>query len=287
MAQIRKKVYPDGNQSLLISDLDLWKIPDLWWLYPQSEPREIGRNQRLTPEEEETRHTDNIERSRRRACVMVRDYCLCSDMEYFVTLTMAPDRINRYDVAEVVKKTRKWLDNHVRRGQLKAYVMIPERHKDGAIHWHGLWKLGTMQPVDSGTISGIYKKPARPRSDEQRSDWLRRGGHIVYNMPAWCYGYSTAIKLYGSYEAAVAYTCKYLAKGTEKIGGRWYYSGGDLRQPHVYYSMVPQDVYKDLRGSDSVKILDSKKYMTEFLAISSKEQEQFVKYLDNLLFSDC
>ena len=31
------------------------------------------------------------------------------------------------------------------------------------------------------------------------------------------------------------YAVKYITKQTEKIGGRWYYSGGDLRLADVYY----------------------------------------------------
>lgn len=32
------------------------------------------------------------------------------------------------------------------------------------------------------------------------------------------------------------YICKYITKADEKIGGRWYYSGGSLVKPVVQYS---------------------------------------------------
>ena len=58
---------------------------------------------------------------------------------------------------------------------------------------------------------------------------------MVYNIPGWTRGYSTAIELYGDYQSAVAYVCKYIGKERCKIGGRWYYGGGDLRKAQVEY----------------------------------------------------
>jgi hypothetical protein len=130
---------------------------------------------------------------------------------YFVTLTLDPQRINRYDPVVVVKKLSYWLDNHVRRDGL-AYVLVPELHKDGAIHFHGFFNEA-LTGRDSG-----HKDDA---------------GHPIYNLPSWGWGFSTAIALYGDIDAAIGYTAKYVTKAPEKIGGRWYYSGGKLERPTV------------------------------------------------------
>lgn len=159
------------------------------------------------------------ERAQRRARVAVRDLGLCNDWAYFVTLTLDPKRINRYEPAEVVKHLNHWLDNRVRRDGL-AYVLVPEHHKDGAIHFHGFFN-DALPVVDSGHHD--------------------QGGHPVYNLPAWGWGFSTAISLYGERAAAVGYCCKYVAKQQEKIGGRWYYSGGQLRRPEVAWMDVDFD----------------------------------------------
>ena len=74
-----------------------------------------------------------------------------------------------------------------------------------------------------------------------------RTGKPVYNLPGWSWGFTTAIELYGEYDRAVSYVCKYIGKelapspngdGLEpqKIGGRWYYSGGALGRPQVTYA---------------------------------------------------
>lgn len=158
----------------------------------------------------------NLDRARRRARSAVRDLGMCNDWSWFVTLTLDPQRINRYDPAEVVRHLNHWLDNHVRRHGLK-YVLVPEHHKDGAIHFHGFFN-DALPVVPSGHRD--------------------KGGHPIYNLPSWGWGFSTAIGLYGCRAAAVAYCCKYVAKQQEKIGGRWYYSGGKLRRPEVSWCDV-------------------------------------------------
>lgn len=188
-------------------------------------------------------------RAVRRARAQVRDIARCTPFRWFVTLTLDAARIDRYDMKAITRHLNRWLDNQVRRKGL-AYVLVPERHKDGAVHFHGFFN-DALEAVDSGTISRPGRKsPQRPRSARQRAEWLEGGGHIVYNLPGWSWGFTTAIELYGDYEAAVSYVCKYIGKDMEpgaspngdgpqlqpaKIGGRWYYSGGRLGRPEVTY----------------------------------------------------
>ncbi len=228
----RVKTYPSGAVEILCSSADIWEC----------EP--VARDRACPVIGTEPGGGEGRDRAIRRARAKVRDYALCSGMTHFVTLTTSPDQVDRYDDQEVVRKMRRWADNYVQRYGM-AYVIIPERHKDGAIHFHGLLRAENVKMIDSGTISGIRAKPARPKDDRQRAAWLEKGGHIVYNLPGWRLGYSTAIALYGSYDAAVAYTCKYIGKDirSDKIGGRWYYSGGQLAGPEISYcSMAPDQV---------------------------------------------
>ena len=192
-------------------------------------------------DEEHRRAADNLARAARRARTHVKDYAYCTPFRWFVTLTLNAERVDRYDVREITRKLNAWLDNRVRRDGL-AYLLVPERHKDGAIHFHGLM-TDAIEATDSGTVDVGNGKPRRPRSAAERARWLAAGGHTVYNLPAWTLGFSTAIELYGERERAVGYVCKYVGKQMEggKIGGRWYYSGGDLRSPAVEYVDLPID----------------------------------------------
>ena len=201
-------------------------------------------------EAEPERARQNIQRAARRAANAVRDLALSNDFRWFVTLTLDKDKINRYDVKEITKKLNVWLSNMVQRCGLK-YVLVAERHKDGAIHFHGLVNEAPgFAPSGTWNVPG-HKKPIKPRSAAQRAAWAARDDcHEVYNWERWPLGFSTGIRLYGEYEAAVRYVCKYIRKQTEgpegaKVGGRWYYSGGDLRRPDVEYINVNVEWMKE------------------------------------------
>jgi len=156
---------------------------------------------------------EDVERSMRRARAKVRRIALSNDFRWFVTLTLDPTRIDRYDVGEVVRKLSQWCSNQVKRRGLR-YILVPERHKDGALHFHGFFS-DALEAVASGHRD--------------------KGGRMIYNLPQWTLGFTAAIELYGDYAGAVAYVCKYIGKQGDKPAGRWYYSGGDLREPETEY----------------------------------------------------
>lgn len=188
---------------------------------------------------------EDIERSMRRARANVRRLALANEFKWFVTLTLDPAKVDSHDGAAVVKKLNAWASNAVQRHGL-SYILVPERHKKGGIHFHGFFN-DAFPAVDSGTIRVPWaKKPRKPRSKAEREEWLAAGGRIVYNLPGWTLGFTTAMELYGEYPAAVAYVCKYIGKDGTKPAGRWYYSGGALQEPEVQYlEMTPAELMNE------------------------------------------
>ena len=172
---------------------------------------------------------DSLERSKRRARKKVFDYAMCNpDLDVFITFTLDGNKIDRYDYKSVIKKLNVWLDNRVRRNGLK-YIFVAEHHKDGAIHFHGVVNRKAIKLVDSGKLDA--------------------GGHKVFNVKDWELGFSTAIECYGDRASVCKYITKYITKSGEKVGGRWYYSGGDLLEPEFEYlgKTTPED-WKNLTG---------------------------------------
>lgn len=196
---------------------------------------------------------EDIERSMRRARAKVRRIALANEFKYFVTLTLDPAKVDSHDGAAVVKKLNAWASNAVQRHGLR-YILVPELHKKGGIHFHGFFN-DALPAVDSGTVRVPWaKKPRRPRSEKERLEWLAAGGRVVYNLPGWALGFTTALELYGDYPAAVAYVCKYIGKDGTKPAGRWYYSGGDLREPVAeYFEISPAELVAEY-GDRALKI---------------------------------
>lgn len=287
------RIYPDGSGALCATNGPLRRAAngrDTRALSPETAARFRELCDRGTTAEERgakpprDKAAENLDRARRRARSAVRDLALCNRFDWFVTLTLDQTKIDRYDVAEIIRRASQWLSNAVRRYGLR-YVLIPERHKDGAIHFHGFMS-GELGAVDSGHRD--------------------KGGHPVYNLTAWPFGFSTAIAPYAGkqgkageygteYRAAVHYCTKYISKQQEKIGGRWYYSGGALARPEkVYVDIDDMEWLADAgayefrpRGmgrpfwlldvpAPVVSVLtDSKGAYLERVALKAKERRQF------------
>ena len=167
---------------------------------------------------------DSSAANRRRAYKKLFDYAACNEdvFDLFITLTLDQERIDRYDIDQIYPKLKNFLSNRVERKGLK-YILAPELHKDGAIHFHGLINSAAVQLKDSG-----------------RRVWDRKSlsyGKTIYNVTDWKLGFTTACKLTGDYGNVCKYITKYVTKQTEGglIGGRYYYHGGDLKEPHYEY----------------------------------------------------
>lgn len=269
MHNCRIKTFPDGSSDILVSDRAIFREPD--WEFSDDRALEREKQDKLLMQvldaaedidacelndsslwrwlsRVENKQADNLARAKRRARAAVRDIALANDFRWFVTLTLDREKVDRYDIKAVTKKLNNWLDNSVRRHGL-MYVLVAETHHDGAIHFHGFFN-DAVRAVDSGTVSlAGSKKPRRPRSARQRAEWIEQGGHVVYNLPGWTLGFTTAIELYGERRAAVGYVCKYISKAQEKIGGRWYYSGGALRRPVVSFANVKFEDFLAFHGA--------------------------------------
>jgi hypothetical protein len=183
-----------------------------------------------------------LDQSRRRAKRKIFDYCICNEFELFVTLTLDRAQIDRNDYKTVIKRLNTWLGNRVRRNGLK-YIGVPEYHKNGGLHFHFAMSGGGFRLVDSGTVSvDGRKKPIKVATADRLGIPLSER-HTVYNIADWKLGFSTAIMTYGERGALATYLSKELCKDVQKavaqnccidkIGGRWYYHGGDLKKPRI------------------------------------------------------
>lgn len=235
----RIKVYPDGSRELMAASRPIFRAEG----WEAREPSPKGRREG---------GGGDVARAMRRARGQVRDLALSNPFTHFVTLTLDQNQVDRYDMAAITRKLNAWLSNQVQRRGLR-YVLVPERHKDGAIHFHGFFN-DVLERSDSGTvIPPGGGRPRRPRSRAQRAQWLAEGGRVVWNLPGWSLGFTTALELVGEYPRAVSYVCKYIGKQGDKPGGRWYYSGGPLDRPAV--ELAPLD-WRELAAQPGARLLE-------------------------------
>lgn len=192
-------------------------------LVPVNDPLDLVYNSDENGSEVEKESADpenkeaNQRRASHRAQIQVFDLAVCNQFDLFSTLTFSSENVDRESYDETYKNLKIWLSNRVQRKGLK-YVAVPEYHKDGrAIHFHMLSNAAPIELVDSG-------------------HW--KHGKKVYNITSWQQGFSTAQYISG--DNAIDFTSKYISKYMtkskgQKVGGRYYLSGGNLIRPMYIY----------------------------------------------------
>ncbi len=112
--------------------------------------------------------------------------------EWFVTFTFDPLKVDSFDYSEVTKKLSKWLNNARLNCPDMKYIVVPELHKSGRFHFHGLFSGIDDMRLES---SGHYDNK----------------GNEVYNIGSYKLGFTTATRV-NSLEKVVMYISKYITK---------------------------------------------------------------------------
>ena len=146
---------------------------------------------------------------------------------YFVTLTFNSEFVDRYSYSDIVRKLSQWLDNRVRRCDLR-YILVPEFHKDGAVHFHGFMNAEVLK----------IEKARSPKTGRL----LSAKGKQIYNVNDFNLGFTTAVNIGDDINERIAcakYIYQYITKSHgEKVGGRYYLRGGNLLEPSFEYADV-------------------------------------------------
>lgn len=98
--------------------------------------REKGFEDISSKKKTDKKEVDRISLSRTRR--NIRELALCNDFDYFCTLTVNSSKCDRYLLDEVQDNLRKCLRNIRNSSNDFKYLIITEKHKDGAFHFHGL-----------------------------------------------------------------------------------------------------------------------------------------------------
>ena len=99
----------------------------------------------------------NKARSVRRTCQSIYELTRMNDWNYFATFTFADTW--RYDYEICKKKLSQWFNNLKKRYCDIEYLAVPERHKDGAYHFHALIQGDLSKYLVDGYRKGRYILP--------------------------------------------------------------------------------------------------------------------------------
>ena len=189
--------------------------------------------------------SDSLRVSRSRTIKKIYDIGRSNYWDWFLTFTFSPDKVDRYDFSICSKKLSFWLNNMRKRSPDMKYLVVPEQHKDGAWHFHGLFSnVNDSEFVDSGKCTDKGQK--------------------IFNVGKYKLGFTEAIQLDGSF-AVVSYICKYITKKLcEQTKGKkryWFSRNCDLpivEEYELYTSL--EDIIEQLDVSGA-RIITKEGYL--------------------------
>lgn len=189
---------------------------------------EPAPTRKLPKYEKAEKTTGKFDSALSRARNIVRDLALCNDWQYFVTLTF-DERWYRYSLPERIKEFMQWVQNENKQGKRIRYLLVPEFHKDGAVHFHAL-----MAGID------VARRPDQwPFSVNLKKKAYKQTGDVEYydHWPQYSarYGFSSVEEIKDPI-AVGFYISKYITKSlAEKAdfkGVHTYYRSKGLRTAH-------------------------------------------------------
>ncbi len=160
----------------------------------------------------------SLRNSSKRSQDTMYGYVLSNKWDYWVTLTLSPEEVDRYDNAAVKYLWHIFQQNCKRRNPDCKILAIPERHKSGALHFHAL-----MADVDLTLAPAINPKTGK----EIRTKF----GDLVFNIKDWNFGFSTCVVMpkENNYLKVANYMVKYITKsGNIDYNSKRYYHTRNL-----------------------------------------------------------
>jgi len=160
----------------------------------------------------EQKSEQTIHRSIRRTRSTINDLLACNRFDLWCTFTFNPDLHNRYDLKHCKSVMSLWLARRQRQDNGFAYLVVPELHKDGALHFHALIR------GYNGTLKATRAKT--------------KTNQTIYKITGYRGGRSNAVKLDDNYDAIAGYLQKYITKDMPLMfGQKRYWTSTNLTKP--------------------------------------------------------
>lgn len=198
-----------------------------------------------------------------RAKSTIYELALCNDWDYFCTFTLDKNKYDRYDLEKFHKDfTQKIRDLNKKEGYNIKFLLIPEKHKDGAWHMHGL-------------ISGILASDVLEFTTDRAlpkyiNDKLQRNENVCYwKTYLEKFGFCILEEIKNIYKVS-AYITKYICKDLDK-------SIKDINA-HLYYCSRGLNRATEItRGFIDMPLLDNIQFNfeNEYLKIHWCDEEEF------------
>lgn len=216
---LQRLVVLNGSRKLKISQEQKQTQEYIRWLQCLRERREFNKQNRFN----KIKLCNNISRAQ----MTVFELAVCNEWDWFITLTISPQKFDRSDLRGYYKEFRKFLDYYNKKYKTKVkFLFVPEKHKDGMWHMHGL-------------IRGILHEHLRQfQPGDNVPQYLIDNGYYNWGLYANKFGWCSLDKIKDKLKCS-RYITKYITKDTSKnvtsLYNKLYYCSMGLQRSNVVW----------------------------------------------------
>ena len=162
----------------------------------------------------------------RRAKNTIKELVMCNEWEYFATLTLDKTKYDRYDLKKYIKDLSQYIRDLRKKGNDIKYLLIPERHKDGAWHIHGFFSGIKQEELKEFSLS--EKLPSYIKNSIKQGkkiySWVGYGRKFGFNE----------LEEIRDIDKVSSYVTKYITKDlsdtVNELGAKTYYCSRGLKR---------------------------------------------------------
>ena len=223
---------------------------------------------------EDFRHNDvKIDHNLVRARSTVRSLILCNYFDYFCTFTFNGRKFDRYDLMECKRRLLDLFRNYRERYSPEfRYLVIPEFHKDGAVHFHGMVK--GIRDEDFIVPKMIWKRDAKT---DELYQVPNTPGYVDWSYYSKKFGWFSCSRVRDHVKCA-NYVTKYITKDLQNLppGFHVFMSSKDLARPELVFD------------SDDIPLSFKPQWQDEHIAMAYMSEDwTFLNGLLNPWFGEC
>lgn len=176
----------------------------------------------------ETKLDNNISRTKQR----IYELAFCNPWEWFITLTLDPNKYDRTDLPKFKKDFGQMIRDYRKKTSANIkYLLIPERHQDGSWHMHGFIYGLPLEELHKFTLDEHIPYRIRERIEQ---------GVDVYTWKKYeqKFGYAVFEQIC-NHKAVSGYITKYVTKDTMRtiteLNAHAFYASKGLNSAEVIH----------------------------------------------------
>lgn len=182
------------------------------------------------PADKQKHHDKKLDSSVSRTKRVILEKALCNPWEWFCTFTISADKYDRHDLSGWYTDFSQWMRDQRKKGKPIQYLIVPETHKDGTWHAHGLFS--GLSESDLISFKQMDKNGYRSSEGRRLPPKLRNSEYLNWMEYMEKFGFCSFGKIQ-NHVAAGFYITKYITKDNDRmvqdVGLHSYYASRGLQ----------------------------------------------------------